>query len=122
MPHFDNFTKGLAIGIGVTVLLPVAVSTLAPVLKPVARSAIKTGLRATEKGREILAESVEKFEDLIAETQAEMRAEYMDPAAGAGQTPETAAESAAETAEPEAAAGQAEQAADNSNVRQFTSE
>ena len=39
------------------------------------RSAVKTGIRAFEKGRESLAETREKIDDLVAETQAELRSE-----------------------------------------------
>ena len=74
MPRFDQITKGLAIGIGVAILIPVAWKTIVPMLKPAARSAMKTGIRALEKGREMVAETSEKVEDLVAETQAEMRA------------------------------------------------
>jgi hypothetical protein len=74
MPRFDDVTKGIALGLGVAILIPVAVKTLAPVLKPIARSAVKNGIRAVEKGREMLAETSEMVEDLVAETQAEMRA------------------------------------------------
>lgn len=74
MPRFDDVTKGVALGLGIAILIPVALKTLAPVLKPVARSALKNGIRAIEKGREMLAETSEMVEDLVAETQAEMRA------------------------------------------------
>ncbi|MGB5519643.1 MAG: DUF5132 domain-containing protein [Gammaproteobacteria bacterium] len=74
MPRLDEVSKGVALGIGAAILIPVAIKMLAPVLKPVARSAVKNGIRAIEKGREILSETSEKMEDLVAETHAEMRA------------------------------------------------
>lgn len=77
MPRIDDVTKGLALGIGVAMLIPVAYRVIAPVLKPVARSAVKSGILAIEKGREMLAETSEKVEDLVAETQADMRAQRM---------------------------------------------
>lgn len=126
MPRFDDFSKGLALGIGAAILIPVAISTLAPVLKPVARSAVKTGLRAAEKGREVLAESVEKFEDLVAETQAEMRAGHMNSATQPETEPTAATEAESEPgADTEGSgqpAGHTEDAADNSNVRKFVNE
>ena len=75
MPRFDDVTKGVAIGLGVAILIPVAIRTLAPVLKPVARSALKGGVRVVERGRELIAETSEMVEDLVAETHAEMRDE-----------------------------------------------
>jgi hypothetical protein len=77
MPRFDEVSKSVALGIGVAILIPVAVKMLVPILKPVARSAVKNGIRAIEKGREIVAETSEKMEDLVAETQAEMRDKRM---------------------------------------------
>ena len=77
MPKFDEVSKGIALGVGVAILIPVAWKVIVPVLKPVARSAMKNGIRAIEKGREIMAETSEKVEDLVAETQAEMRAKRM---------------------------------------------
>jgi hypothetical protein len=67
--------KSTAIGIGVAVLVPVAVTYLAPLMRPVARSTLKAGLVTVEKGREMIAELGEIFEDLVAEVREEMRAE-----------------------------------------------
>jgi hypothetical protein len=109
MPRFDEVSKGIALGLGIAVLIPVAWKTLAPVLKPVARSAMKNGIRAIEKGREIVAETSEKVEDLVAETQAEMRANR----------------TVVEDERDEAAVGAAESsgpASDQSNVRNIVNE
>jgi hypothetical protein len=72
-----------AIGIGVAVLVPVTVKLLAPILRPVARSTMKVGLVALEKGRETAAELGEIFDDLVAEVREEMRMER-EAAADAG--------------------------------------
>ena len=77
MPQFDKVSKGIALGLGVAILIPVAWKTLVPVLRPVARSVMKSGVRVIEKSREIMAETSEKVEDLVAETQAEMRAKRL---------------------------------------------
>jgi hypothetical protein len=67
--------KSTAIGLGVAVLVPVAVTYLAPLVRPVARSTLKAGLVTIEKGREIAAEFGEIFDDLVAEVREELRAE-----------------------------------------------
>jgi hypothetical protein len=67
--------KNTAIGLGIAVLVPVAVTYLAPLVRPVARSTLKVGLVTFEKGREIAAELGEIFEDLVAEVREELRAE-----------------------------------------------
>ena len=48
----NDLMKGVAIGLGIAVLVPAAVVALAPVLRPVARSAMKAGILAYEKTRE----------------------------------------------------------------------
>jgi hypothetical protein len=96
----SDLTKGLALGIGVAMLLPVAITTFAPVLRPAARGAIKSGMLAYERGREMLSEFGETIEDLVAETQAELQAERMaaetevDPEVDAGDDPAAAASDA----------------------------
>jgi len=109
MPRFDDVTKGVAFGIGVAILIPVAFRALAPVLKPVARSAVKNGILVIEKGREIMAETSEKIEDLVAETQEEMRAKRMTTEEDIDQAPVDQAE-------------QPGQPDDQSNVRNIVNE
>jgi hypothetical protein len=48
------------------------VSALAPVLRPLARSALKGGILAYEKVRETAAEIAEVVDDLVAEVQEEL--------------------------------------------------
>lgn len=67
--------RNTAIGLGMAVLVPLAVSALAPLARPLARSTVKAGLIALEKGRETAAELGEVFEDLVAEVREELRAE-----------------------------------------------
>jgi hypothetical protein len=69
----SDLSKGIALGIGAALILPIAATTLAPALRPFARSAIKAGILALEKGREASAELGEALEDLIAEVQEELR-------------------------------------------------
>ena len=67
--------RNAAIGIGVAILVPITVKLLAPMLRPVARSTVKVGLVALEKGRETAAELGEIFDDLVAEVRDELRVE-----------------------------------------------
>jgi hypothetical protein len=64
--------KGIAIGIGVAILAPLVLPTVAKAARPLARAAIKSGLLLFEKGRETAAELGEVVEDLLAEAQAEI--------------------------------------------------
>lgn len=67
--------KRAAIAIGVAVLVPIAAKALAPLVRPVARSTLKIGVVAFEKGRETVAEIGEIVEDMVAEVREEMHAE-----------------------------------------------
>ena len=64
--------KSIAIGAGLVLLAPVAVSTLSVVLKPLTKSFIKTGLIWYEKLKITFAETKEVLEDLAAEAKAEI--------------------------------------------------
>ncbi|MEM5435972.1 DUF5132 domain-containing protein [Paraburkholderia diazotrophica] len=63
---------GLAVGVGAIVLAPVVLPVVAAVSRPIAKSAMKTGVILFEKGREAAAEMREVFEDLVAEARAEL--------------------------------------------------
>lgn len=77
----SDMAKGVAIGAGVVVLVPLAAMILAPLARPLLREALKGGLRVYEKGRETLAELGETFEDVAAEVQAELREARLSEAA-----------------------------------------
>ena len=64
--------KGLAIGVAIVALAPLAAPIVAALAKPIARAAIRTGAIAYEKGREALAEVAEVVEDLVAEARTEL--------------------------------------------------
>jgi hypothetical protein len=90
MAIWNNGVKlgtGLAIGVGALILAPTVVPAVAAILKPLAKAAIKSGFIIYEKGREVLAETMEVFEDLAAEAKAELSQEYAE--AGAGFTVDT---------------------------------
>ena len=72
MARNDDLLKGLAIGIGVAIMVPVVIAALAPVVKPLARSAMKNGILAYEKLRESVEAFGETVEDMVAEVEEEM--------------------------------------------------
>ena len=72
MARNNDLLKGAAIGLGVAVLVPVAVAALMPVIKPMARSALKAGIFAYEKGRETIEGIGETVDDLVAEVEEEL--------------------------------------------------
>ena len=82
MPISDVFKgdtgKGLAIGVAIVALAPLAAPIVAGLAKPIARAAIRTSLIAYEKGREALAEVGEVVEDLVAEARAELAKQDSD--------------------------------------------
>ena len=72
MARNDDLLKGVAIGIGAAILVPVAIAALLPIVKPLARSAMKSGILAYEKLRETVEEFGETLEDMVAEVEEEM--------------------------------------------------
>jgi len=95
MPQLDNMfdnkvAAGVLIGVGLALLVPVAVVTLAPVVRPLARSALRAGAMAYEKAREGVAEFGEMAEDIVAEVQDELRGEREMEDPGPEEEPETA--------------------------------
>lgn len=63
---------GLAIGIGAAVVGPMVLGALSAILRPMAKAAIKSGLMAYDRGREMVAEVREMGEDLAAEARSEI--------------------------------------------------
>ena len=66
-----NIVTGLAIGVGFALLAPV----VKPLIRPIAKSAIKAGLAAYDQGRIALAELSEQTSDVVAEARSEMEGE-----------------------------------------------
>lgn len=87
MPKLDDIVKngtplGIAIGLGTAVLATAIVPVLPAIVRagrPTARAAIKSGLVLLEKGREVMAEANEEFEDMLAEVKAELQRERTVP-------------------------------------------
>jgi hypothetical protein len=73
-----NFFKGgglmygIALGVGASLLFPLASRVLAGAAKPILKETIKGGLVLTQKGKVMLAEAKETFEDLSAESKSEL--------------------------------------------------
>lgn len=73
MPDLEDVVEDLGIpGIAAIVLLPVLVPVAAGVGKPVAKATIKGGILLYEKGKGVIAEVGETFEDIVAEAKAEL--------------------------------------------------
>jgi hypothetical protein len=106
MPVIDNLIKsdtgkGIAIGLGVAILAPVAIAVLSGAARPIARAALKSGILLYEKGREKVAEFEETLDDLTAEARAEMEQAYVATGSAAYE-----AGSAGEQADAEVEAGE----------------
>jgi len=93
----NNAVTGVAIAAGAALLAPVVLPLLAGVTRPLARTALKSGIIVYEKTRETVAELGEAFDDLVAEAKAELAQQH---AAAAGITETVTA--AADGAEPPA--------------------
>jgi hypothetical protein len=84
MALFDSGLKigtPVLLGIGVLILAPVIVPVVASAVKPLAKATIKTGLSLVQKGKELMSEAAEAFEDIAAEVKAELIAERAGPGA-----------------------------------------
>jgi hypothetical protein len=68
----DFGLPGLAVGLGVVVLAPLFGPALGKAGKPLAKSVVKTGIVFYEKSKSVLAEAREAFEDIVAESKAEL--------------------------------------------------
>ena len=92
--------KPLQSGLGMMVagmagllLAPIVLPALALVARPAAKTAVRAGLIMAARGRETLAELTEMAEDMVAEVQAELKAEHEAALATAAPTrPAEAAE------------------------------
>lgn len=74
MPDIEDLAEDLGVpGIAAIVLLPVLVPVAAgKVGKPLAKATIKSGIVLYEKGKGVIAEVGETFEDIVAEAKAEL--------------------------------------------------
>jgi len=84
MALLDNGLKigtPILLGIGVLLLAPVIIPVVASAMKPLAKATVKTGLSLAQRGRELISEAAEAFEDITAEVKAELIAERAGPGA-----------------------------------------
>lgn len=73
IPDVENLVEDFGIpGIAAIILLPVIVPVVAGVGKPIAKTAIKGGILLYEKGKGVITEVGETFEDIMAEAKAEL--------------------------------------------------
>jgi hypothetical protein len=87
MALFDNGLKigtPILLGIGAMILAPVIAPLAASIVKPLVKATIKTGLILVQKGKVVISETAEGFEDITAEVKAELIAER----AGTGANPQ----------------------------------
>lgn len=70
-----NGGRAIAIGIGALVLAPLVIPVVAKASKPIAKAAIKNSLAAYKKTKNVIAEAGEVVQDMIAEVNAELKAE-----------------------------------------------
>jgi hypothetical protein len=76
----DAGPLGVVAGIGAILLTPVVLPIAAGIGRPIAKSVIKGGITIYKKSREALAEAGESWEDILAETRAELAEQQMTPA------------------------------------------
>ena len=78
MAIFEDITKGpvpVLLGLGVAMAAPNVIPALASGLRPLAKALVKGGLAIYDAAKEGVAEAGEQFNDLVAETRAEMAQE-----------------------------------------------
>jgi len=68
----DLGVPGVVAGIGAVVAAPLLIPVVAKVGKPVAKAVVKGGIVFYEKGKGMMSETGEVFEDIVAEAKAEL--------------------------------------------------
>lgn len=80
MALLDDLAKGpistVLLGIGVAMVAPSVLPNLATGLRPLAKSLVKGGVTLYDAAKEGFAEAGEQFNDLVAESRAEMAQEH----------------------------------------------
>jgi hypothetical protein len=81
---FKGILSGIGFGIGAAIIAPIVLPILSAGVKPMAKAMIKEGIMLYEKGKEVVEETRETVEDLIAEARSEVEAsqtfaEEMEP-------------------------------------------
>ena len=86
----NSWVPKVVVGVGVALVTPVLVPTLAVGLRSLVKTAIKGGMIIYEKSQEIAAEAGEQMSDLMAEARAELRASAPATHAHSAATPQHA--------------------------------
>lgn len=84
---FDNGFKigtPMLLGVGAMLLAPVIIPPAGSILKPLVKATVKSGLLLVQRGRDLIAETAEAFEDITAEIRTELIAECAGPAKSQG--------------------------------------
>ncbi|MBD2343711.1 DUF5132 domain-containing protein [Anabaena subtropica] len=77
IPELDEIVEGLGIpGIAAIVLLPVIIPAVGGMGKSLTKATIKSGIVIYEKGKGVIAEVGENFEDILAEAKAELAEQH----------------------------------------------
>ena len=82
MALFDDMVQGLTsswvpsvlVGVGVALVAPIVVPTLAGGMRPLAKAVVKGGMMVYDKGAEVIAEASEQLSDMLAEARSELDA------------------------------------------------
>jgi len=77
--RFGRLVTALAAGIIGSLVAPLVYPALARNARPVTRKAMKAGIAAFERGRELAAEFGERASDVVAEARAEYDEEHKSP-------------------------------------------
>ncbi len=80
MMQDGNGGRTIALGIGAVVLAPIVIPVIAKASKPLVKATIKNSLGLYKKGRSAIAEAGEVLQDIIAEANAELKAETISQA------------------------------------------
>ena len=70
----SSWVSNVMVGVGVALVAPIVAPALAAGLRPLAKAVIKEGMKAYDKGVEVLAEAGEQLSDLVAEARSELDA------------------------------------------------
>ncbi|MCM0593525.1 MAG: DUF5132 domain-containing protein [Gloeotrichia echinulata IR180] len=77
IPELEEVVEGLGVpGIAAIVLLPVIIPAMGGISKSLTKATIKGGIVLYEKGKGVIAEVGETFEDIVAEAKAELAEEH----------------------------------------------
>lgn len=82
----DLGAPGIAAGIGTVALAPFFIPAASKVGKPVAKAAVKGGLVFYERSKSFFAEASESFEDMVAESKAELAEEQRSQQVNSGES------------------------------------